>query len=624
MATPSKPSFERRQSRLPGGFETDDDDLSPIKSQFDIQGEGSDVEKSPSQFKPSTQPSTEEDSRLFTYSEDGKSRLVGDDSILDDRVMQRKLMEMDSSFLPEISPAAKQSDSRADDTFVFGELHTDSDVKNSPPHSRSSSKSPKKESVESKKGNISRSSVTLPEMYRTPAAGLGKLAQLEDTDLDTDGDHRNTSSLETMSSSPAAAAAARSISRAASTASAEGYETANDANPTNDSDDGKAFEVDEKFESTPSKATPYLSPQPGSPTPTKSAYARKSDNEPSGQLEEGILQKTRKRPKFLKSRISSQRSSYSSFTTTSTETGSEMTLGADYALQSGGAIPIQGSSTSRPGDLSRTTSLGSMASGISTRSDEDKITAFSGALDRELGVLDEEELTSKSGVQTPKAAGRKLDSPTDTILAQRVKDVHVPPTVAREFRDQYRSPSPEKRNGIPPPSVSRHGKNLTLKEQSGTIDRLVKENFDLKLKVTFMDDLLNKRSEEGVKEIMSENINLRIGKVQAGKDIRELKRSIRELERKLKEKSDQLAETDSILKAERAKAGPSPEELQDLDLELTYLREKVMAYEVEMDRMAHENTVREGEKRRMAEVLKSMSERRGANSDIGVREEMVC
>ena len=50
--------------------------------------------------------------------------------------------------------------------------------------------------------------------------------------------------------------------------------------------------------------------------------------------------------------------------------------------------------------------------------------------------------------------------------------------------------------------------NLTLKEQNSKIDKLSKENFDLKLKIHFLDQALQNRSDEGVKEMISKNVQL--------------------------------------------------------------------------------------------------------------------
>ena len=638
MAQSPRPSISRHQSRVPGGFDTDDD-LSPIKSQFDQ--DPSDLYE-PTLGSPINNVSAlvPEDTSIFSAPVmDGGSQNGGEASTLEEKEMRRRLMDMDSSFLPQLSPTGRPGQSGVDDTFVFGGVHPDEeDVLGPDGKSRSEqSESMMTAQTELRDEGPSESPATPPGMYQTPAPARRDLSGMEDLSPPLEEDHDNTSSLETISSSPTAAAAARTVSRALSMASIGGYETADDANH-NKSEVGRDSDSDAFPNSTPAKSVvPTVhSSSPGSPTPTKLAFAHGADTANNGEADENDFgtPRSRKRPKFLKSRMASQRSSYSSHTTTSTDGGSDVTLGADYALQSGGAAPFGGSVHSRPSmDFSRTTSLGSIASGVSAFSDgEDRLRSNSGGIEGNLSTLNEEDFLPRIGgalhgedddiPETPKATSRSLNTPTETVIAQHVRDVQVPATMAREYHDRHRPPSPEKRNGAPTPSISRHGKNLTLKEQSSTIDRLMKENWDLKLKISFLNDALNRRSDEGVKAIISENVDLRTAKFQSMTETRELKRSIRELERKLREKSDQLAE--NLKNVKPAGSSHGPEGQQEFDDKMTFLMDRVMTYEVEIERMRHESTVREGEKRRLAEVLRKVGEQRSPESDIGAREEMVC
>lgn len=452
---------------------------------------------------------------------------------------------------------------------------------------------------------------------------------LEDPSQALDGDHDSISISESMSS-PTAAAAARILSRAKSSLSSDDHDTTENTSYTQENEK-RGTGSDENDYTTPQMTAD--SPQSGLSTPTKQSFSPSAEAANSGDVEDEdfATPRSRKRPKFV-DKIASQRTSFSSYTTISADEGSEVTVVADYALQSGGAAPFNEPTDSRPNmDLSRTTSLGSMASGISTLSDgEDKTWSVSSALNAHLGTLNEEssapEHNSSQGdedlaPQTPIGADRGLNTPTETIISQHVRDVLVPATVVREYRDRHRPPSPEKRNGAPTPSIHQHGKSLTLKEQSSTIDRLMKENWDLKLKISFLDDALNRRSDEGVKAIISENVELRTAKFQSMTEIRELKRSIRELDRKLREKSDQLAE--NFKKFKQAESIHVDEDQQDIDDRVKYLTERLMIYEVEIERMRYEISTREGERRTMAEVLKKAGKRRGPDSDIGGRKEMV-
>lgn len=584
--SPSSPAG-LHQSRVPGGFETDEDlSIPPItRSPSDRHINESNDDSIDAQTNSTHVPETEDNT---TLSDEGRSQIEGETSILSEQEMRMRLMDMDSSFMVRISPAANIAPS--EDTAIY-----------------------------------------FPCEDRFSARGERfDRDDLEGPSQALDEDH-DSNSISGSMSSPTAAAAARILSRAKSSLSSDDHD--NTENTSHNQENEKRGTDSDENDYTAPQMPADLSPQSGLSTPTKQSFSPSTEAADSGDVEEEdfATPRSRKRPKFV-DKIASQRTSYSSYTTISADEGSEVTVGADYALQSGGAAPFNESTHSRPNmDLSRTTSLGSMASGVSTLNDgEDKILSVSSALNAQLGTLNEEasapEHHSSQGdedlaPQTPTGADRGLNTPTETVISQYVRDVLVPATVVREYRDRHRPPSPEKRNGAPTPSVHQHGKSLTLKEQSSTIDRLMKENWDLKLKISFLNDALNRRSDEGVKAIISENVELRTAKFQSMTEIRELKRSIRELDRKLREKSDQLAE--NFKKFKQAESIHVNEDQQDIDDRVTYLTERLMIYEVEIERMRHEISTREGERRRMAEVLKKAGERRGPESDIGAREEMV-
>lgn len=624
MATQTRPQVSRQSSRVPGGFDTDED-LSPIKTEFDHDDFGDDDFDEPEGYTPSKpqkrrpgQTSIEDDDNMHPMSDDSRVDAASEGNTIDEKDIRRKLMDMDSTFLPSTSPAAKVRKSGADDSYIVGEGSSE------PDDDRNQS------GIDDSTPNtvMQESPPTPPEMYQTPAPGRNELEQRHSYDEPDDPEQYNTSSLETMSSSPTAAAAARTVSRAVSSASTGGYETADD---THDSGVPLEYQAETNTtdqEETPRKATDIStsSPRDNSPTPTRPTT--QLDDGEAGTSDHDHLQQSiheaRKRPTYLNSRMASQRSSYSSHTTTSTEGGSEATLGADYALQSGGSVPYGGSLSSRPILKSRTVTLGSMASGISDT--DEAIQPISTALDG-LDTLDEEDEVNNRNVMnethvnddaphTPQ--GAHLHTPTETVIAQHVRDVQVPATMAREF--QYRPGSPEKRNGGPTPSVNRHGKSMTLKEQSNTIDKYMKLNWDLQLKITFLNQALNQRSDEGVKAMISENVELNTARVNLAKEIRDLKRSIRALERDLEKKNDDLGRMNKAAREAEVRAGPGPQELQDLENEVTYLRERVTTYEADFEKLRHDSIRQDSEKRRMAEILKSVSRRGG--SDIGVREEL--
>lgn len=624
MATPTRPQVGRQSSRVPGGFDTDED-LSPIKTEFDHDDFDEFDNHTPSQPPENThvQSVLSDDSFINAVGDEARLIIGDEGNTVDEKEIRQKLMDMDSSFLPTTSPAAQTRNPGADDTYVYGEGKA---IPKRPSTQPSIDESPSGAGAEA-------SPETPPEMYQTPAPGREDLPQRYLNEERDDAGHYNTSSLETMSSSPTAAAAARTVSRAVSSASTGGYTTADDTH-----DSGVPLEYDAEAqtdeEATPRKATETSAASgDSSPTPKKPTVEEENgssenyDVEGVGARPNGV----RKRPTYLKSRMSSQRSSYSSYTTISTEGGSEATVGADYALQSGGSVPIGGSLNSRPSLISRSVTLGSMASAITDPSDvDDNLKPANDALEG-LDTLDEEDESNNrnvmkenrqtdEGPQTPQGNHANLHTPTETVIAQHVRDVQVPATMAREFQDRFRPSSPEKRNGAPTPLANRHGKSMTLKEQSNTIDKYMKLNWDLQLKITFLNQALNQRSDEGVKAMISENVELNTVRVNLAKEIRELKRSIRALERDLEKKSDDLVKMTKVAREAEARAGPSSQECQDMENEISYLRERVSTYEVDFEKLRHDSIRQDSEKRRMAEILKSVSRRGG--SDIGIREEL--
>ncbi|KAL8933229.1 MAG: hypothetical protein Q9216_006462 [Gyalolechia sp. 2 TL-2023] len=626
MATPKRPQAGRQSSRVPGGFDTDED-LSPIKTKFDhedFDDFDGDIPSKPPQHA-HVESLLGDDSSINAVSDEARLNIADEGNTVDEKEIRRKLMDMDSSFFPATSPLAQTQPPGADDTYVFGEGKAIPEDRNPQPNVD-----------ESPSGtDIGASPETPPEMYQTPAPGREEVSQRYADEGADDPSHYNTSSLETMSSSPTAAAAARTVSRAVSTASTGGYETADD---THDSGvpleyDAEAPPTDE--EATPRKATELFgsTSRDSSPTPTKPAAEREDEKVEDNDTKNSrvMSHEARRRPTYLKSRIASQRSSYSSHTTASTEDGSEATVGADYALQSGGSVPFGGSLNSRPSLVSRSVTLGSMASGLTDQSDgDDNFKTAGDALDG-LDTLDEEDEPSNRKVmkenrqtdeepQTPQGKHASLHTPTETVIARHVRDVQVPATMAREFQDRFRPSSPEKRNGGPTPLVNRHGKSMTLKEQSNTIDKYMKLNWDLQLKITFLNQALNQRSDEGVKAMISENVELNTVRVNLAKEIRELKRSTRALERDLEKKKDDLVKMTKVAREAEARAGPSSQEFQDMENEISYLRERVSTYEVDFEKIKHDSIRQDSEKRRMAEILKSVNRRGG--SDIGIREEL--
>lgn len=632
MSTPNdaRPQTARKDSRkVPGGFGINDlDDLSPEKDKFDdsifdhapTQEQNNNRVPSLDPMSLPSLPPPDDSSLLYSHTDAGAgSDVLG--PILDEGKMERHLNDVESSFLPVPSPITIAGAKGADDTFLFDRAQaTEQEASYTGPTSENEPDAPHNEN-----GTPSTSPPPLSDVYQTP----GLLHDVSSRDESTMEGGNTTSSLETMSSSPTAAAAARTVSRAISMASAGGHE---DVNDMDDSQLEEHTDTEVDYEATPRKpvGNSLLDSSDERSTLRRhlSSNSLHSFNADAGSTPGAALARKQsgKRPKFLRSRHASQRSSVSSFVTNpESRDGSDITLGADYALQSGGAVPATGFSRNTSLQLSRSISLGSIASGI-----EDYSGNVDGqrGLDGSLATLTEEEQNrdrtateNVSPPETPRASNRSMAAPTDTIIARHVRNVQVPESLAKEYRSKNDSTSPNKRSGFAAASLGRNGKNLTLKEQSSTIERLSKENFDLKLKVMFLSDRLDKLSEEGVKEMISENVELKTGLAVMQRDNKALKRKVKELEKQLQNDEGRPGTARSSTSAgDNSPQWFDHEAAHDREEELLYLRERVEEYATETETLRSEAIVRENEKRNLAEVVRSMGERRGQTIDS--REEM--
>jgi len=198
-------------------------------------------------------------------------------------------------------------------------------------------------------------------------------------------------------------------------------------------------------------------------------------------------------------------------------------------------------------------------------------------------------------------------APTDTVIAQHVQNIRVPETVAKEYREKHLGSRDGKGK---PVSFSSRTKNLTLKEQNSKIDKLSKENFDLKLKIHFLDQALQNRSEEGVKDMINKNVQLQTDLANERKANQELRRRVRELERKMKAQEEGF-----MAKSPNDENSPTSEKQLELEEEVEYLREIVHHNELEIEKLRQDNISKEFEKRKMAELYKSMGERTAGTSE---------
>ena len=481
------------------------------------------------------------------------------DESLTEAAVREHLQDVESSFLPALSPiptGSNNADGGVDDTFLFD--------------------SPNKAAMQDK-----------------PAA----LAEADSTMASN-----TTSSLENLDSSPTAAAAARTISRAVSMASNNNNNNQNNQSETQGKDQPQQGEFEEG----------NAGDQDGSLSRSLSVSDRFDAGSTPGHSLRG------RRPKYLRSRYSSQRSSTSSFATNpESQDGSEVTAlgyGTDYALQSGGAVPALGAPSRNVSNmLARSISMGSVASGFDEYTDPS-----TGQLEP-LPEVDSPERHPNGGdlAKTPKASKENLNTaPTDTVIARHVRNVQVPESLAKEYKFKSGLETPYRPSqSIAPGSVStangRGGRNLTLKEQSSTIERLSKENFDLKLKVMFLSDRLDKLSEEGIKEMISENVDLKTSLAVLQRDNKLLRRRVKELERQKKDEDERPSTARSGTSSTDQTARLYDEEAQEREEELYFLRERVEEYATEIERLRSESMNHEAEKRKMADVFRSLGERTG-------------
>lgn len=445
------------------------------------------------------------------------------------------------------------------------------------------------------------------------------------------------SSLENLTSSPSAtAAAARTVSRAISMA-ASNRQSAN-ARPDDSTSELLAAL---RHQTTTDHDTPRQSietdnqpPQANPPTNNNNSSRNNHNNNNNN------THNSTRAPKFLRSRNASQRSSTSSFLTNDdvdvADVDSEPTvgLGADYALQSGGAAPVYGMTRSASNSLLRSISIGSMASGLDEYPDSSRVEPLEPLVENvRPGPNGEDEedpaaAAHAAAAQTPKAKKQgPLLAPTDTVIARHVRNVEVPESLAKEYKTKGglatpATPLPHHRK-IPdyatyatpiPGTTNRNGRNMTLKEQSSTIERLSKENFDLKLKVMFLSDRLDKLSEEGIKEMISENVELKTSLAVIQRDNKVLRRRVKELEKTLRDRNEE--ERPSTARSGYSSDGRTTppvfdEHAQEREEELQYLRERVEEYVTEIERLRNDNLSNHAEKRKLAEALKTMGERAG-------------
>lgn len=567
-------------------------------------------EDTPSAMRRSDEPG---ELSLSMRSEDGDG-LEGHD--LDEKEMRRHLMDVESSFMPEAPPVQTSGENVGlDDTYVgFGE----SGKMLASGSTREGLMSPR--SLSSRDRGLGQSERDQHSPIEEHESESPESQYEEHSFESNDTEEHNGDSM----MSPAAAASQRSDTRQAS--------AVKNGSP-------RPARTNQAFAQSVTDMSPsYMSGSSPRQRPSSKGSASQAQDVPlpssraaSSLGSSQALSPRRLRPAFLSSRQVSQRSSRSTATITSEFSGSDTTVGADYALQTGGARPASSSVTAtniRTSDfLNRLPSMGSDASYMSRDADSfPTIGRLSNKMNQHrLSTRFEEDEEPR----TPRPSTARNDAPTDTVLAQRIENIRVPETVARDFR--ARNPTltdrrPASSDG-PAPSASLGGdrprRTLTLKEQNGKIDKLTKENFDLKLKIHFLDQALRSHSDEGVQELVDKNVQLQTDLANECRESQSTRRKIKELERKAKELEQRAEDAENERKNSRADEldEDDPTLQAEMHEEILYLRQQLDFSENQVTTMREEIMTEKLEKRKMAEHMRSMAGHR-AEDNSGVRETM--
>ncbi|KAI1073572.1 hypothetical protein F5B20DRAFT_499356 [Whalleya microplaca] len=591
----------------------------------------------------------DDSSVIETTALDPDDKLV--DSMTEDDEVRAHLSDVESSFVPPISPIQVAGpDAGIDDTYLF-DAAANRPLPSSPSPSPAPSESASSFGPSSFRRQHDADTASVAGTKQTdtqvpaatftpepspptralqPTVESAEPSHLEprpgDSNLAAETGNStstNTSSLEQMSSSPTAAAAARTVSRAISMATSR---SAGDETASEHADPDASSHLDSHFDASQDSSfsvdAPSLHDKGSGPNPNRLSVD--AGNTPGQALKGGA------RPKYLRSRHASHNSSTESFAADD-DVDSDVTvgMGADYALQSGGAAPAYDMTRSISNTLSRSVSMGSMASGIDEIPDPIRPDALEPL--REVDNPMPGRHVDYSDATTPKPKRNSL-MPTDTVIARHVRNVEVPESLAQEYKtkggfttplqQQYRKVS-EYTPAPPTGTTNRSGKNMTLKEQSNTIERLSKENFDLKLKVMFLSDRLDTLSEEGVKEMISENVELKTKLAVVQRDNKILRRRVKELEKRLRDEEDRPSTARSGYSSDGPETPAFDPDAQEREEELTYLRERVEEYVTEIERLRNENMSNHAEKRRLVETVKTMGDRAGerVGESLGRQEE---
>ncbi|EKM56179.1 uncharacterized protein PHACADRAFT_122431 [Phanerochaete carnosa HHB-10118-sp] len=285
---------------------------------------------------------------------------------------------------------------------------------------------------------------------------------------------------------------------------------------------------------------------------------------------------------------------------------------ADTSLQSIGSQP----------DLS----LGSLASGFLTPARR----AVSGST-----AASSAPIATPSPPNAAQFTRRRLEEPTprrrglDDSIDEADDDVLDTPGREKKWEDGI--------DATPAPERTKRGKgaagkgsvNLTLRDQEKHIDSLKKENFNIKLKVHFLEERLAQLAPDQIDEALKQNINLKIEVQQRGMEIKKLKKLILEAQRELERLQrgsgssesrvqyleEKLAERDRELsELRRRRVGGADEHvMRELDARNAQLEERNMELEEQLEgvRTLLEDNAEEME--RLKQIVESREDERSGD-----------
>ncbi|EEP81973.1 predicted protein [Uncinocarpus reesii 1704] len=121
---------------------------------------------------------------------------------------------------------------------------------------------------------------------------------------------------------------------------------------------------------------------------------------------------------------------------------------------------------------------------------------------------------------------------------------------------------------------------MTLREQENVINKLDKENFNLKLKIHFLEDKLHKSGPDLNRTALQENIELKVSGKSMERELARCKKSLMRAERKAEACQSELEEFQERWKRKQADG--------TLQKELSWLKEEAESKDIEIDELREE------------------------------------